>query len=905
MTSKWRDAIPRETGAKLTANEKNAYRGNWNARLESPETKPPQYLPTSTKKKPTMLEIAKNMKPANMDHLKKMDDRTEYLTKQAVRDHVSDDAIKPKYANTEMMSASMPDFDQMLRDQQTVVRGQGRSMNMDKINKSVEPMNFAMLDEPVEIPKKEKKDERPEMMSAAMDLKPIDDFREQQQQKVKDGGKMKMDIKEIKPSMKKGVYDMEGPSPLVLPKNEPIPMMADPGDLYSALAREKQKEMDQIVQQQKAENERLKRELKEARTRVSDRNMFRDTSSKQTQSATTNQPRVAAKQSTEPAITRGQQINNEQQQEEETTNVESNDEEVVEEEEADDLPAIRSNNDGPQDQSNQAINTNDVTKRKQSSGNRFFSTPKLPNLFGSSKPKQVANTDDAKQESKLIPAEPIKLKPAKIRGDGPKGDTVRKVLGGAYNGAKRLYQGTRKAEDKVENKMKSLGTDLYGDEDTDTPAIRASLCLFNCIFIVMMFAFILTSFFLFGSYPVLVPDTFNTVALSASLLWLRLWWLKGSIITLMVMGAAVWSFAVNMFTFQLMHPVSYTMVTSDTLVLTPTLNRTVLNSTHVVDVSPSWWDAATWLHVVAMINETVTVMFLFLMSICQLNQARVSAARRRRQRRLGVAGEVVEQEVICIKVVGKCTRCEYCTCSNWICCRTRSKVTDSQWSDSLVTMMRVVAGLLWGLVLSSLALSMASALEHIPAWTTLESPHFFLVIGLVCWCTPPIGETYWYAPRQSQPTVVWAPRFVVGGVFLAFGLALSTWTLVMERQRVEWTTGAVWLNRDSYTAKLDGAGTTELYGGYTYSTTTALDKIKLRDYALGHHVIELLLVILTWVLLVVGTLVFVLDSSAILPDPSITGGLIDDDVEQQQPEQCDCDSDDCDSEVRVKVSVTA
>jgi hypothetical protein len=832
MTSKWRDAIPRETGAKLTKpGEEDAFRGNWNARINHPETRPPQYLPTSARKKPTMVEIAKQRKPANMD------DRIEYLTKQVIRDNVSDDAIKPNYANTEMMSASMPDFDQMLRDQQTVVRGQGRSMNMEKINKSVEPMNFALLNDPVEIPKEEEKiDERPEMMSAAMDLKPIDDFREEQRKKVMDQGHIRMKIQPAKLTEKH-----------MMSSTPSIPYQSNQDTMLSA-------DLSDVKFPSKFEQDVYKRsnELKPVAQRAMLRRATKPVELPTVTTTDIQQPAQATQSTNE--------------------HVEDDDDE---------------------ESANQTV-VAPATTQPTKSGNRFFSRPKLPNLFGSSKPKQQPpqQNNDVKQQQ---PTEAIK-KPSSRPANGSS----------ALRGAKRLYQGIKKADEKIENKMKSLGTDLYGEEDTDTPAIRASLCLFNCMFMVMMFAFILTSFFLMGSYPVLVPDTFNTVALSASLLWLRLWWLKGSVITLMVMGAAVWSFAVNMFTFQLMHPVSYTMVTSDTLVLTPTLNRTVLNFTHVVDVSPSWWDAATWLHVVAMINETVTVMFLFLMSICQLNQARVSAARRRRQRRLGVAGEVVEQEVICIKVVGKCTRCEYCTCSNWICCRTRGKVTDSQWSDSLVTMMRVVAGAIWGLLLSSLAISMASALEHVPAWTTLESPHFFLVIGLVCWCTPPIGETYWYAPRQTQPTVVWAPRFVVGGIALAFGLALSTWTLVMERQRVEWTTGAVWLNRDSYTAKLNGASNVELYGGYTYSTTSALDKIKLRDYALGHHIIELLLVILTWVLWVMGTMVFLLDSSAILPDPSITGGLMEDDVDvEQQANDCQCGDSDCDdSEVKVRVSVT-
>lgn len=834
MTSKWRDAIPRETGANRTA-----FRGTWNASLDDTDDKRPQYLPrpepkaVPTRRKPqSMLEIAKNMKPANIDHIKKMDDRTEYLTKQAIRDNVPDAAIKPKYERPEMISAPMD---------------LGR-MKMDI--KSVEPMKFPMLNEPVQLPKEEKKkDERPEMMSVDI---PDMYTREGVQENKK---------KLLKPmEMKHTMIAPNSPSPL---RSESIPMMADSGDLYNALARDKQKKTDLIVQLKEAENERLRRELQKAS--VFQRSMMQPPPAKQKPATT--------------AIGRPQP----EEQPSTTTNNNNNDNRLAGQ-------VTRSATDDEDDERGQVTNTEPAK-----SGNRFFSRPKFSNPFRSSKPKPTNNPPEQPINRKEQPA---KKKPSsRLMANNP-----------LINGAKKIYSGGKKAKQTIKDEMKSLGTDLYGEEDTDTPAIRASLCLFNCMFMVMMFAFILTSFFLFGSYPVLVPDTFNTIALSASLLWLRLWWLKGSVITIMVMGAAVWSFALNMFTFQLMHPVSYTMVTSDTLVLTPTLNRTILNFTHVVDVSPSWWDAATWLHVVAMINETVTVMFLFLMSICQLNEARVSAAKRRRQRRLGVAGEVAEQEVVCIKIVGKCTRCEYCTCSSWICCRTRSKVTDNQWSDSLVTMMRVVAGAIWGLILSSMALSMASALEHIPAWTTLESPHFFLVIGLVCWCTPPIGETYWYAPRQTNPTVVWAPRFVAGGLFLGFGLVLSTWALIMERQRVEWTTGAVWLNRDSYTAKLNGAASVELYGGYTYSTTSSLDKTKLRDYALGHHVIELLLVILTYILWVMGTLVFILDSSAILPDPSITGGLMDDDDVEQQLSDTDChcgDSDCDDDQVRVRVSVTA
>lgn len=460
--------------------------------------------------------------------------------------------------------------------------------------------------------------------------------------------------------------------------------------------------------------------------------------------------------------------------------------------------------------------------------------------------------DDPLQPSKAIGGNPEV-------GKGPTGQIVgqegKKDTGTQQNSGQPSNRKNDKAKRPVFNRFaKGVGKGLK-----DNTTLRWCARGFSFAAFIAVFLYLIIAFFKFQVFPVIVADVFNVFAVSWVFTSYRLWSDRATYTkSLAAVAASVLSFAINLFGYWAIQNVSYAQVTSDTVVLTPTLNRTVTNST-LAAFDASYWDGLKALQVIVLTTEVLMVMFLLLQTInnCRERDFRTDLAQQKTVEKIST-----EERATCMNVCKAMARCQ---CFSLPSVTQRDQVVYSWWSDTIVFVMNVFAILAAGVILATLGLALASSLEHFPAWTTLQSPHFFLVAALMLLIIPPVGEVYTYT---NDLQVIPACRFMTGGLFLVLGLVVSTWAMATDKSRVESSSGT-WLMIDSYKTVLDGSGSNQLFGGYTFVGSSA-DSTKLTSYAIGQHVLELLLVVIGFAVFALATALALLDTSIIMWYPNST-----------------------------------
>ena len=422
--------------------------------------------------------------------------------------------------------------------------------------------------------------------------------------------------------------------------------------------------------------------------------------------------------------------------------------------------------------------------------------------------------------------------------------------------------------DKTRQTKSKMGRELYQDfhqaassltlnEDEASPDSLFCLSFCSILSFVMVAIFVAVAFASFKTLPVLTPDVYTFAGISWVCTFLRFVY-SGSYwktYTILAMTACALSFTVNYFAYQTAHNMLFDSLVNGTVMISGSgiLNRTVTNyndANFVVNL----WEAQKNFHITIMFFECVTALCLLPLTAYTLrNKARQVA----RLSTHNLQDERIQHDA---KILRGCNQCLYgiqhCVLpSTNVCCPVRETPTSrSGWSELILLPLSMLGVLVLMVILGYIGLVMASAIEGIPCWTTIHSPHIYLITGLLLLTLTPIGETYYRSPKTKTYLLSWV--FLFGYFFLCIGCVMSMWALILDAKRVA-DSGAAFLAYDTYVSKLDCTGAKTLAGGYTYACNSLSGK--LATYALAHHVFELLLVLLGLLFLALLTLLFCVD----------------------------------------------
>ena len=423
-----------------------------------------------------------------------------------------------------------------------------------------------------------------------------------------------------------------------------------------------------------------------------------------------------------------------------------------------------------------------------------------------------------------------------------------------------------------------------------TKNLTGALCLMNVLVLCAIFGFVTIAFAVNlrsdEYFPVLSSDVFVISGLSATFVVLRHivreFWIG---LTFLAVVTSIFSFFANLNAFQVIQNATALDAMTGTIHVNPHLNRTVVNAA-AAEFPMSWWDGTKAMHVIIMGTETASAVFLLLIGMYNLYCASSISddegyagsdddeAKLQADTFQDILDESADQFGDGVgEAVSACTSFQCWDLTR--CCprRTMKSIGDSKY---------LLVAYMWTCLLAGLMLfvyvifALSAAVDRIPMWTAMYSPHFMLAIGIAVSIVPPVGETWWtvgadYYNRRvkagrdvkltlSKPQ--WGKRFFCGWVFLIVGVAISSAALVFQTQHVEYTTGAKWLDQLSYQQALNcTTATPELKGGYVYTCSDDQTvRRKLVEYGYGYHVIELMMLIFGGMTLVSGTMLFIVDT---------------------------------------------
>lgn len=423
-----------------------------------------------------------------------------------------------------------------------------------------------------------------------------------------------------------------------------------------------------------------------------------------------------------------------------------------------------------------------------------------------------------------------------------------------------------------------------------TKNLTGALCLMNVLVLCAIFGFVTIAFAVNlrsdEYFPVLSSDVFVISGLSATFVVLRHivreFWIG---LTFLAVVTSIFSFFANLNAFQVIQNATALDAMTGTIHVNPHLNRTVVNPA-AAEFPMSWWDGTKAMHVIIMGTETASAVFLLLIGMYNLYCASSISddagyagsdddeAKLQADTFQDILDESADQFGDGVgEAVSACTSFQCWDLTR--CCprRTMKSIGDSKY---------LLVAYMWTCLLAGLMLfvyvifALSAAVDRIPMWTAMYSPHFMLAIGIAVSIVPPVGETWWtvgadYYNRRvkagrdvkltlSKPQ--WGKRFFCGWVFLIVGVAISSAALVFQTQHVEYTTGAKWLDQLSYQQALNcTTATPELKGGYVYTCSDDQTvRRKLVEYGYGYHVIELMMLIFGGMTLVSGTMLFIVDT---------------------------------------------
>lgn len=471
---------------------------------------------------------------------------------------------------------------------------------------------------------------------------------------------------------------------------------------------------------------------------------------------------------------------------------------------------------------------------------------------------------------------------------------------GRLNGANDdAVEGAKKAESQA---ARAQSAELYRDRvatmmqrdafvvASKTKNLTGALCLMNVLVLCAIFGFVTIAFAVNlrsdEYFPVLSSDVFVISGLSATFVVLRHivreFWIG---LTFLAVVTSIFSFFANLNAFQVIQNATALDAMTGTIHVNPHLNRTVVNPA-AAEFPMSWWDGTKAMHVIIMGTETASAVFLLLIGMYNLYCASSISddagyagsdddeAKLQADTFQDILDESADQFGEGVgEAVSACTSFQCWDLTR--CCprRTMKSIGDSKY---------LLIAYMWACLLAGLMLfvyvifALSAAVDRIPMWTAMYSPHFMLAIGIAVSIVPPVGETWWtvgadYYNRRvkagrdvkltlSKPQ--WGKRFFCGWVFLIVGVAISSAALVFQTQHVEYTTGAKWLDQLSYQQALNcTTATPELKGGYVYTCSDDQTvRRKLVEYGYGYHVIELMMLIFGGMTLVSGTMLFIVDT---------------------------------------------
>lgn len=471
---------------------------------------------------------------------------------------------------------------------------------------------------------------------------------------------------------------------------------------------------------------------------------------------------------------------------------------------------------------------------------------------------------------------------------------------GRLNGANDdAVEGAKKAESQA---ARTQSDELYRDRvatmmqrdafvvASKTKNLTGALCLMNVLVLCAIFGFVTIAFAVNlrsdEYFPVLSSDVFVISGLSATFVVLRHivreFWIG---LTFLAVVTSIFSFFANLNAFQVIQNATALDAMTGTIHVNPHLNRTVVNAA-AAEFPMSWWDGTKAMHVIIMGTETASAVFLLLIGMYNLYCASSISddagyagsdddeAKLQADTFQDILDESADQFGDGVgEAVSACTSFQCWDLTR--CCprRTMKSIGDSKY---------LLVAYMWTCLLAGLMLfvyvifALSAAVDRIPMWTAMYSPHFMLAIGIAVSIVPPVGETWWtvgadYYNRRvkagrdvkltlSKPQ--WGKRFFCGWVFLIVGVAISSAALVFQTQHVEYTTGAKWLDQLSYQQALNcTTATPELKGGYVYTCSDDQTvRRKLVEYGYGYHVIELMMLIFGGMTLVSGTMLFIVDT---------------------------------------------
>lgn len=478
-------------------------------------------------------------------------------------------------------------------------------------------------------------------------------------------------------------------------------------------------------------------------------------------------------------------------------------------------------------------------------------------------------------------------------------DTIKGMVGTMNEDGDKAVDSVQKAESQA---ARAQSAELYRDRvatmmqrdafvvASKTKNLTGALCLMNTLVLCAIFGFVTIAFAVNlrsdEYFPVLSSDVFVISGLSATFVVLRHivreFWIG---LTFLAVVTSIFSFFANLNAFQVIQNATALDAMTGTIHVNPHLNRTVVNPA-AAEFPMSWWDGTKAMHVIIMGTETASAVFLLLIGMYNLYCASSISddegyagsdddeAKLQADTFQDILDESADQFGDGVgEAVSACTSFQCWDLTR--CCprRTMKSIGDSKY---------LLIAYMWACLLAGLMLfvyvifALSAAVDRIPMWTAMYSPHFMLAIGIAVSIVPPVGETWWtvgadYYNRRvkagrdvkltlSKPQ--WGKRFFCGWVFLIVGVAISSAALVFQTQHVEYTTGAKWLDQLSYQQALNcTTATPELKGGYVYTCSDDQTvRRKLVEYGYGYHVIELMMLIFGGMVLVSGTMLFIVDT---------------------------------------------
>ena len=485
---------------------------------------------------------------------------------------------------------------------------------------------------------------------------------------------------------------------------------------------------------------------------------------------------------------------------------------------------------------------------------------------------------------------PRKIKPSSQPPPSTK-TRQRQPVGGVQRPSRT--QRVTKTVSVIRDRTERFGKRVF--KESDSPLSSACLLFGSMLSFLVVFSYVVAAF-VAKRVPVIVPETMTLAGVSCALVFLRAfrpeYWLVLSILS--IAGCSL-SFAANVIAFRTIEHVTYAQVINGTYEYGSHLNRTVTNPTDAY-IDQTLWDGTKAVYVFITFFEAWSLLWLLSLGcykgcFSSRNRGKVyptddddddddddeAISLNDKLEQTGVRGTRV-----LVATVRNCTNCR-CWDLSECCPRRRTKA--GWYGNIMLYPLYVVSGLAALVMLVYAGYVMAAVIERIPFWTTFQSPHYLLIVGLVVMIVPPVGETF-YIPEPKTSSYddgdeedsmagntknAHVPRmripFLMGWIVLFAGVVMSGFALEYQRLHAEATTGATWLVVNTYQSVLNCTSTSlsELTGGYVLDCAAGdvNTRNKLVTYSFSHHVLELLLVIIGALVCVLTFWIWCFDFSSV------------------------------------------